>query len=81
MAGAKLSETFNGLGAGAWHKAGFGVIVAIGIVVLGHSLNLALSIMSGVVHGLRLNCIEFYKWGLPEEGYLFQAFAKKAKRR
>jgi V/A-type H+-transporting ATPase subunit I len=48
-------------------------------VILGHTLNLLLSIMSGVVHGLRLNCIEFFKWGLPDEGYLFKAFAKKAR--
>lgn len=79
LASAKLSETFNGLGASAWDSAGFGVLAAIGIVVLGHTLNLVLSIMSGVVHGLRLNCIEFYRWGLPEEGFSFKAFAKKAK--
>ncbi len=79
LASAKLSETFNELGASAWDNAGFGVIAAIGIVILGHTLNLLLSIMSGVVHGLRLNCIEFYKWSLPEEGYSFKAFAKKAK--
>ena len=79
LASAKLSETFNGLGAAAWDKAGFGVIVAIAIVILGHTLNLLLSIMSGVVHGLRLNCIEFFKWSLPDEGYSFTPFAKKAK--
>ena len=79
LASAKLSETFNGLGAAAWDNAGFGVIAAIAIVILGHTLNLLLSIMSGVVHGLRLNCIEFFKWSLPEEGYSFTAFAKKAK--
>jgi V/A-type H+-transporting ATPase subunit I len=33
--------------------------------------------MSGVVHGLRLNFIEFYKWGLPEEGTAFRRFARK----
>jgi V/A-type H+-transporting ATPase subunit I len=79
LSSAKLSETFNDLGASAWDAAGFGVIVAIGIVILGHTLNLLLSIMSGVVHGLRLNCIEFFKYSLPEEGYLFKAFAKKAR--
>jgi len=79
LASAKLSETFNGLGAAAWDNAGFGVIAAIAIVILGHTLNLLLSIMSGVVHGLRLNCIEFFKWSLPDEGYSFTAFAKKAK--
>jgi V/A-type H+-transporting ATPase subunit I len=79
LASAKLSETFNGLGASAWNQAGFGVVAAIFIVLLGHTLNLALSIMSGVVHGLRLNCIEFYKWGLPDEGYSFKTFEKRVK--
>ena len=79
LSSAKLAETFNRLGASAWDEAGFGVIAAIGIVILGHTLNLVLGIMSGVVHGLRLNCIEFFKWSLPEEGYSFKAFAKKAR--
>lgn len=79
LSGAKLSETFNSMGAGAWDSAGFGVIAAIAIVLLGHTLNLVLCIMSGVVHGLRLNCIEFFKWGLPEEGHMFRAFAKRAR--
>ena len=78
LSGAKLSATFNGLAASAWDAAGFGVIGAILIILLGHTLNLVLCIMSGVVHGLRLNCIEFFKWGLPEEGYPFRTFAKKA---
>lgn len=79
LSSARLSATFNELGASAWDEAGFGVIGAIIIVFLGHSLNLMLGIMSGVVHGLRLNCIEFFKWSLPEEGHLFKAFAKKAR--
>jgi V/A-type H+-transporting ATPase subunit I len=33
--------------------------------------------MSGVVHGLRLNVIEFFNWGLAEEGHPFRPFAKK----
>ena len=78
LSSAKLAQTFNELGASAWDEAGFGVIAAIGIIILGHTLNLVLCIMSAVVHGLRLNCIEFFKWALPEEGYLYEAFAKKA---
>jgi V/A-type H+-transporting ATPase subunit I len=79
LSSAKLAETFNSLAKGPWDSAGFGVLAAIAIMFLGHTLNLLLSIMSGVVHGLRLNCIEFFKWSLPEEGYLFTAFAKKAR--
>ena len=53
--------------------------VAIAVVLIGHLMNLVLCIMSGVVHGLRLNCIEFLKWSLPEEGHLFTAFSKRAR--
>lgn len=79
LSSAKLAATFNSLAQDAWNNAGFGVIGAIGILLLGHTLNLLLGIMSGVVHGLRLNCIEFFKWSLPNEGYLFSTFAKKGK--
>ena len=54
-----------------------GLLAAILILAIGHTLNIGLSTMSGVVHGLRLNYIEFYKWGLPEEGHPFRVFARK----
>jgi len=47
------------------------------ILIIGHSLNIMLGIMSGVVHGLRLNFIEFYNWSVSDEGYPFKAFSKK----
>ncbi len=47
------------------------------ILLLGHGVNLLLAIMGGVVHGLRLNFIEFYNWGQPGEGYPFVPFALK----
>jgi V/A-type H+-transporting ATPase subunit I len=56
---------------------GLGVLLAVLILAVGHVLNLGLSVMSGVVHGLRLNFIEFYKWGLPVEGTAFRRFARK----
>jgi V/A-type H+-transporting ATPase subunit I len=39
-----------------------------------------MGIMSGVVHSLRLNLIEFLSWSLPEEGRSFTPFATKARR-
>jgi V/A-type H+-transporting ATPase subunit I len=56
---------------------GLGILLAVLIVLAGHSINLMLGIMGGVVHGLRLNCIEFFNWCLTEEGYPFRAFCKK----
>jgi V/A-type H+-transporting ATPase subunit I len=46
-------------------------------LLIGHTLNIMLGIMSGVVHGLRLNFIEFYNWSVSDEGYPFNAFSKK----
>jgi V/A-type H+-transporting ATPase subunit I len=78
LASASLALTFNDLA----HQAaavypGLGLLLALLILLVGHGLNLALSLMSGVVHGLRLNFIEFYNWGLSEEGYPFKAFARR----
>lgn len=78
LASASLAVTFNQLaGDVAAAAPGVGLLFAILILLLGHAINLALAIMSGVVHGLRLNCIEFFNWGLPEEGHPFRSFAKK----
>ena len=78
LASASLALTFNDLAAGARNALpGLGVLVGGLILVLGHTLNLTLGVMSGVVHGLRLNFIEFYNWGLPEEGTAFRRFARK----
>jgi V/A-type H+-transporting ATPase subunit I len=78
LASASLALTFNQL-AGQVEQAvpGLGMLLAILILLIGHVMNLGLAVMSGVVHGLRLNYIEFYKWGLSEEGYPFKAFARK----
>lgn len=78
LASSSLALTFNDLAAGvaaAW--PGLGVLAAILILLVGHTLNLALGLMSGVVHGLRLNFIEFYKWGLPVEGVAYRPLALK----
>ena len=80
LASAKLAVTFNGLASEAMNMSGIGILVGSIIFFVGHTLNLALGIVGGVVHGLRLNCIEFFSWSLTDEGYPFRAFCKKADR-
>lgn len=80
LASAKLAVTFNGLAAGALEISGIGLLLGLLIFLVGHGLNLVLGIVGGVVHGLRLNCIEFFSWSLTDEGYPFRAFCKKAGR-
>ncbi len=78
LSSASLGGTFNALSAQiADGLPGLGVLVAMIVFLFGHTVNLALGIMSGVVHGLRLNVIEFFGWGLTEEGYPFKAFARR----
>ncbi len=75
LASASMAMTFNGLARDvATELPGLGLLLAILILLAGHILNLALALMSGVVHGLRLNFIEFYNWALAGEGYPFKPF-------
>lgn len=56
MAGFAISQSFNGMAAG-FH--GPLIILAVCIVVLGHALNIIMCFLSVVVHGVRLNVLEF----------------------
>jgi V/A-type H+-transporting ATPase subunit I len=81
LASASLAMTFNELAAQIRGGAGAaGPYLAVGLLLLGHALNFALILMSAVVHGLRLNLIEFYNWSVTEEGYPFRAFRKRSGR-
>lgn len=78
LASASLAEVFNDLAKQVYHSVpGFKIIFALLIILVGHGMNFFLSIMSGFIHGLRLNFIEFFNWGLPDEGIPFKAFSKK----
>jgi len=78
LASASLALTFNQLaGEVSGDVPGLGLLLELLILLVGHTLNIGLAIMSGVVHGLRLNYIEFYNWGMEGEGYPFRAFARK----
>jgi V/A-type H+-transporting ATPase subunit I len=78
LASASLAIAFNNMAAGAREAVpSVGILAAVAILVIGHSLNLLLAVASGFIHGLRLNVIEFFNWGLPEEGPLFRPFKKK----
>jgi V/A-type H+-transporting ATPase subunit I len=80
LASASLASTFNAM-AGQVKEAlpGIGILFALLIVLLGHTLNFVLALSSGFIHGLRLNFIEFFRWSVSEEGHPFNAFARKEK--
>ena len=78
LASASLGLTFNNLAENAIDQGqGIGVLAGALIFILGHLVNLLLGLMSGLVHGLRLNFIEFYNWGEPGEGYAYTRFLIK----
>jgi V/A-type H+-transporting ATPase subunit I len=78
LASASLAIAFNNMAEGAREGIpAVGLLAAIAILAIGHTLNLVLAVASGFIHGLRLNVIEFFNWGLPEEGPLFRPFKKK----
>jgi V/A-type H+-transporting ATPase subunit I len=79
LAAVKLAEVFNHMAATSFEAKGVGVLLGVLILLVGHTINLAMGIMGGVVHSLRLNLIEFFNWSLPEEGQRFEALTKKAK--
>jgi V/A-type H+-transporting ATPase subunit I len=77
LASASLALTFNDLARQVGENVeGLGLLLQILLLLIGHVLNLLLGLVSGVVHGLRLNYIEFYNWALSGEGYPFRPFKK-----
>lgn len=75
LASSSLALAFNDLAERAGQTEGIGLLLALGVLVVGHGINIGLAIMSGFVHGLRLNFIEFFRWGTTSEGRPFRAFA------
>ncbi|MBA7532527.1 hypothetical protein ES705_24753 [subsurface metagenome] len=74
LAGSLLAQTFNGLAQDVWKSGIPGMVFAVIIFLLGHTVNLALCIMSGVIHGLRLNFLEWYRWSFDGDGKAFKPF-------
>ncbi len=58
LAGAAISATVNELAGPLFGKLTF-IIFAIILLVFGHGLNMILNVLSVIVHGVRLNTLEF----------------------
>ncbi len=78
LSSASLAITFNQLAHQVHQQVeGGGLVLAFLIIVLGHGLNFVLAIMGGVIHGLRLNLLEFNNWAIEGEGHAFRHFKKR----
>ncbi len=65
LAGMIMASTFNSMGMELGLAGGFVIII------IGHVINMALSIMAGTIHGLRLNFLEWYHYSFEGGGRLF----------
>jgi V/A-type H+-transporting ATPase subunit I len=87
FAGSMIAEIFNTMALGGG-LGEFGVgfilklIVAVLILAIGHALNLALTSLSVLVHGVRLNLLEYAGNHLEMEwsGYTYNPFALRQKK-
>ena len=58
LATVEIAKSFNAMAAGMAHGV-VGIVLASLVLLLGHSLNLAMGALSVIVHGVRLNMLEF----------------------
>ena len=72
MASLAIAQSFNDM------ASGFGgalVIVGIAIMIIGHALNIVMGFLSVVVHGVRLNLLEFSgQLGMEWSGIAYEPF-------
>ena len=82
LAGSKVAGAFNAIGLMAIEKMPFalGVVVLVIVFVFGHSLNIILSCISVLAHGVRLNLLEFTNHlGLEWSGREYEPFKEENK--
>ncbi len=74
LAGSILASTFNDIG------RDIGLFFGTLVVLAGHGVNITLGLMAGMIHGLRLNFIEWYHYSFEGGGRLFRPLMRlKAK--
>jgi V/A-type H+-transporting ATPase subunit I len=78
LAGSSLAAIINTMGGGML-KPALMALAGILILVLGHALNLVLSVLSVVVHAIRLNVLEFScnHLGMQWSGIKYEPFASR----
>jgi V/A-type H+-transporting ATPase subunit I len=77
-AGFAVAQAFNQMAIGEGVNSVLRGLVAALILFLGHALNVVLSVMGVIVHGVRLNTLEFSgHLGMQWTGVAYQPFSKK----
>ncbi len=79
LAGSAISATVNSM-AGPF-LGGFIIFAGVILLFFGHGLNLVMNVLSVIVHGVRLNTLEFSNHlGLTWSGFKYEPFAETAKK-
>ena len=79
LAGAAISNTVNEMAGPLWGHA-IMFIAFLALLAFGHGLNMILNLLSVIVHGVRLNTLEFSSHlGMSWSGIKYQPFADKNK--
>ncbi|MBR4385884.1 MAG: ATPase [Treponema sp.] len=79
LAGAAISSTVNSMAGPMFGKLAL-VIFAVVLLVFGHGLNMMLNLLSVIVHGVRLNTLEFSTHlGMTWSGTKYRPFSEGAK--
>lgn len=66
LAGAIVASTINEI------ASGMPIVIAVVLIIVSHFINIILGTMSGVIHGLRLNFLEWYHYSFEGGGKRFQ---------
>ena len=80
LAGAAISDTVNRMAGPMLGKAMLFLAFVI-LVVFGHGLNMILNVLSVIVHGVRLNTLEFSSHlGMSWSGFKYEPFSETVKK-
>ncbi len=79
LAGVAIADAFNAMAAGIIKKGEWLTIIAsVLVVIFGHALNIILGPMSVLVHGVRLNVLEFCGHAsVTWSGFVYKPFGRK----
>ena len=79
LAGVEIAKNFNGMAASLGSTV-VGIVAGLLVFVAGHGLNILMSILSVIVHGIRLNMLEFSgHLGMEWSGVSYKPFAGRRK--
>ena len=85
LAGLAISQTVNGMVVGMFGPSGriisfiSGAVMGLILLFVGHALNIVMTVLSVVVHGIRLNVLEFSSHlGMEWSGYKYEPLGEIA---